>query len=71
MGYYSFHIVYLISLWRHNVCFENGFEVFCKGNTCISKKENLLRSFLTILEQKWVEFQRELVRNDGKGFSKA
>ena len=28
VGYYPFHVVYLISLWRHSVCFENGFEVF-------------------------------------------
>ena len=26
-----------MSLWRHNVCFEDGFEIFCKGNTCNSK----------------------------------
>ena len=35
------------------------------------KKENLLRSFLTILEQKLVESLPESVRNDGKGLSKA
>ena len=46
-------------------------KFFCKGNTCYSKKENLLRPFLTILEPKWVELLRESVRNDGKGISKA
>ena len=71
MGYCSFHIEYLISLWRHNVCFENGFEVFCKGNTCISKKVESFKVVLTILEHKWVDLLRESVRNDGKGLSKA
>ena len=51
--------------------FKMDLKFFCKDKTCSSKKENLLRSFLTILEQKWVELLRESVRNDGKGLSKA
>ena len=47
------------------------FKFFCKGNTCNSKKETLLRPFLTILEPKWVEILLESVRNDDKDLSKA
>ena len=46
-------------------------KFFVKVILVFQKKENLLRSFLTILEQKWVELLRESVRNDGKGLSKA
>ena len=40
-------------------------KFFVKVILVFQKKENLLRSFLTILEQKWVELLRESVRNDG------
>ena len=46
-------------------------KFFVKVILVIPKKENLLRSFLTILEQNWVELLRESVRYDGKGLSKA
>ena len=46
-------------------------KFFVKVILVIPKKEKLLRSFLTILEQKCVEILRESVRNDGKSLSKA
>ena len=46
-------------------------KFFVKEILGIPKLDNLLMSFGTILEQKWVEILRESINNYGKGLSMA